>query len=256
MLNVIRAMWFRNFLVTIRSFADLFTIFFWPLMLPISMALFSTFINSHEAFIILFIGSISWAYAYAAQQDASYTFVKDIWYRSVKKLGLVPTSAFRLIVGNWTYGIVRSLIVFLLGSGISLFFGFNIFSINLIHLAAILFGMNLFGLFLGVIVSAAIFRFGSSAEVLVWSLTDGLILISGIYYPITILPETIRWVALLSPLTYALENLRGIFLKGIFDYGLLFNMYALVIVYIFIAWLILRKAEKYAMRTGFFQRYD
>ncbi|HLC51407.1 MAG TPA: ABC transporter permease [archaeon] len=256
MFNIMKAIWYRNLVITKRSMPDLFSIFFWPLITPISMALFASFINSREAIIILLLGSISWSYAYSSQQDVSYSFLRDMWYRSVKKLRLIPTSTFSLIIGTWTYSIFRSIIVLLVTSGVALIFGFNLFSAEIWKLALVFFGMNLFGLFLGMMITSALLRFGQSAEVLAWSVVDALILISGIFYPVSVLPESIRWIAFFSPLSYALENLRGIFLSGIFDFGMLFSMYGLLAIYLIVGWAIFSREEKRAREKGFFQRYD
>jgi ABC-2 type transport system permease protein len=41
-----------------------------------------------------------------------------------------------------------------------------------------------------------------------------LLVVSGVYYPVTVLPEWMQWIATISPATYALEGVRDAILEG------------------------------------------
>jgi ABC-2 type transport system permease protein len=41
-----------------------------------------------------------------------------------------------------------------------------------------------------------------------------LLVVSGVYYPVTVLPEWMQWLATISPATYALEGVRDAILEG------------------------------------------
>jgi ABC-2 type transport system permease protein len=63
-----------------------------------------------------------------------------------------------------------------------------------------------------------------------WLFTGLSALLGGLYYPITVLPEWLRHVSYLLPVTYALEGMRLALLKGTSVRGLLFpNIIALTV---------------------------
>ena len=41
-----------------------------------------------------------------------------------------------------------------------------------------------------------------------------LLVVSGVYYPVTVLPEWMQWLAVVSPATYALDGARDAILDG------------------------------------------
>ena len=41
-----------------------------------------------------------------------------------------------------------------------------------------------------------------------------LLVVSGVYYPVSVLPTWMEWLSVISPATYALEGIRGAILEG------------------------------------------
>ena len=41
-----------------------------------------------------------------------------------------------------------------------------------------------------------------------------LLVVSGVYYPVSVLPEWMQWLAMISPATYALRGIRAAILEG------------------------------------------
>jgi ABC-2 type transport system permease protein len=41
-----------------------------------------------------------------------------------------------------------------------------------------------------------------------------LLVVSGVYYPVEVLPQWMQWLSVISPATYALEGIRGAILDG------------------------------------------
>jgi ABC-2 type transport system permease protein len=41
-----------------------------------------------------------------------------------------------------------------------------------------------------------------------------LLVVSGVYYPVDVLPEWMQWIATVSPATYALDGIREAILEG------------------------------------------
>jgi ABC-2 type transport system permease protein len=102
----------------------------------------------------------------------------------------------------------------------------------------------------GVFVCILVLTFGNRAEVAAWSMVSLLLLLCGIYYPVSILPAWVRFLAELIPLTYFLEYFRQFYgFQPIFSHVLV-KGYVMVIVYLVIEVLAMKAALLRAKRTG------
>ncbi|MBI4014762.1 MAG: ABC transporter permease [Candidatus Aenigmarchaeota archaeon] len=252
-LRQVFAFWYRNAIIFRSSMVDWFTVFFFPVTFVLSVGLFSAFVQDPRARIVLIIGAMGWSYMFSSQMDGGYTFLRDIWFRSFKKLRTLPVSDFTMIAANWSFGFFRSGMTILTAAAVvNLAFGFDFFGGNFLYTLALLFGANLFGLAISILVSSVILLAGQRADVMVYSITDVLVLLSGVFYPVSLLPAALQSVALAVPLTYFFEGMRGMFLDGTVSMSYLFSLYVLDVIYIVIAWLIFMRVERYARRKGLY----
>jgi ABC-2 type transport system permease protein len=84
-----------------------------------------------------------------------------------------------------------------------------------------------------------------------------LLLVSGVYYPISVLPAWMQAVARLSPATYVLEGVRGALLAGQPTGELWPTIWPLLVmgvVLIPVGVFVFGRAEHYAKRTGKLKR--
>jgi ABC-2 type transport system permease protein len=81
--------------------------------------------------------------------------------------------------------------------------------------------------------------------------------VSGVYYPVSVMPEWMEWLAAISPATYALEGIRAAILDGA---GLgelgdqLWPLLLLGVVSVPAGLLVFRAGERYAKRHGKLKR--
>ncbi len=82
--------------------------------------------------------------------------------------------------------------------------------------------LMIFGAATGLAVSGLVLRCGLGAESLAWAAIFAIAPISGIYYPISVLPDWIQPVAWALPSAYVFEGMRAVLVGGIFraDYML------------------------------------
>jgi ABC-2 type transport system permease protein len=84
-----------------------------------------------------------------------------------------------------------------------------------------------------------------------------LLLVSGVYYPIEVLPPWMQVLSHLSPATYVLEGVRGALIEGLPLSSMLDLVWPLVVMGIVLIpaglWAFGR-AERYAKRTGKLKR--
>ena len=67
---------------------------------------------------------------------------------------------------------------------------------------------------LGLLVTSGLLRFGPSFENIAWASLFFLAPLGCIYYPITILPETLQIIAKALPLVHIFEEMRNILLTN------------------------------------------
>ena len=135
-----------------------------------------------------------------------------------------------------------------------LLFSYNIFRFGLILIpfAGVLF---LFGLALGMASVALIIRFGPAIESLIWALPAFFAPFSGVFYPVSALPEMAQWFARILPSTYIFEGMRSIVLSGTFEVRNLLVAFLLALFYVAVTYFLLVQSYRLALKKGFLSRF-
>jgi ABC-2 type transport system permease protein len=113
-------------------------------------------------------------------------------------------------------------------------FGISLFDLG-IPLAFLFLSLYIFGITLGIFVSAGLLRFGPSFENIAWSTMFLLAPFGCIYYPVETLPEIFQSIAYTLPLVYIFEETRNILVNQSVNYGNILYAVYLNIFYLFIA---------------------
>jgi ABC-2 type transport system permease protein len=96
-----------------------------------------------------------------------------------------------------------------------IFFDFNLYGIGL---PLIVFFCNLIftSWSIGIFVSGLVLRNGLGAESIVWTLMFGILPLACVYYPVTVLPQWLQYVAWALPPTYVFEGMRALLIDHVF----------------------------------------
>ncbi len=203
----------RNLLMATQNVFTLFEMIFWPTIGVLSLGLMARFLKLSPAdtsFILL--GTIALSVVHICQLDISYVMLYDIWSRSLKHQFLAPISIHHLTLGSWIVGMARGILVFVFLSILAWgAFAFNPLSGGAGHTAIFLVGCFLNALIIGMLVCTLVVVFGVRAESAAWAATTLVLLIAGIYYPVTLLPAPLASLAGAVPLTYFLDAYRSHF---------------------------------------------
>jgi ABC-2 type transport system permease protein len=148
-------------------------------------------------------------------------------------------------------GMLRGGIVFIILMGASyLLFDFDFTVPGAGALCLFVLGLFLSAAMVGALVCILVLTLGNRAEVAAWSLVSLMLLVCGIYYPVSILPGWAAALAELIPLTYFLEYFRQFYgFAPTFSHGLA-KGYAQVLAYLFLEVILMRAALRRAKRTG------
>lgn len=200
----------RNLVMARRNVFFVFELAFWPGVAMLSHGLLTRFLEltpQMTAFILA--GTVALSTVQVCQLDVAYVVLFDIWSKSMKHQFLTPTEIRHLAVGSWLVGVGRGVVVFALMAAIgSSFFGFDFLGAGPLSLALFLFGCFLCSLIIGLGVCALVVLFGTRAETSAWATVNLLVMLSGIYYPVSVLPGWAQTVSAAIPLTYFLDYFR------------------------------------------------
>lgn len=158
------------------------------------------------------IGTIALSVVNVCQLEVAYAVLMDVWSKSIKHQFLAPIGIRHLTVGSWLVGMVRGLLVFTLVTALGGWaFGFRVLQPGIGPVAMFLFGCFVSAWIVGVFVCALITLFGNRAEAFAWASVNLVLMLAGIYYPVSVLPDPARAIAAAIPLTYFLDAYRSYF---------------------------------------------
>jgi len=105
-------------------------------------------------------------------------------------------------------------------------FDFNFYGIGL-PLIAFFCNLIFTSWSLGIFVSGLVLRHGLGAESIVWTLMFGVMPLACIYYPVTVLPHWLQYVAWALPPTYVFEGMRALLMDQVFRVDLMVQALAI-----------------------------
>ena len=230
----------RHFYLITRSFPRILDLIYWPSIQITLWGFISNFFASHTTYYNNAVGviltcAILYDFLFRTSIGFNMLFLEEIWSRNFTNLFIAPMKISEIIVSLIFTALVRALIglipAVLLTSPL---FGISILELG-IYLFFLFLSLYIFGITLGILVSAGLLRFGPSFENIAWSTMFLLAPFGCIYYPIEILPEIFQKIAYMLPLVYIFEEARNILINNTVDISNLIQAYMLNMVYIIIS---------------------
>jgi len=217
-------------------------------------------INTSYLILYLLIGTSVWSYLSVTFEGVTDLITIERWEGTIEHTFMAPISRFTHLIGSCWYAIAHGLLF----TFIQLIVVGSFFHLDLSHAN---YGTAVFMLLAG---SISFIGFGIGASVLPLLFTERgsqmsyivravLLLVSGVYYPVSVLPGWMQPLASISPATYVLNGLRAALLRNqvIWSAEIWSYTWPLIItgiVSIPISIYIFKIAERYAKRTGKLKR--
>jgi ABC-2 type transport system permease protein len=211
----IGAMIRRHWYLLAGSWPRLFDLVYWPTVQMLLWGFIQTYLQTQRGTIgqvagVLLGAAMLWDVFFRSQVSLSVAFLEEIWSRNLGHLMVSPLRPYELLASLITVSLMRTLIGLGAASLIALLlFKFSIGSVGL-GLIPFFFCLALFGWSLGILVAGLVLRFGMGAEMLSWVLVAGFAPLCAVYYPISALPQWIRWAPHFLPPAYIFEGMRSI----------------------------------------------
>ena len=240
-MNLIRiyGLFLRHFYLITRSFPRILDLIYWPSIQITLWGFISNFFAAHSTYYSGAVGvilscAILYDFLFRTSIGFNMLFLEEIWSRNFTNLFIAPMKISEIIISLVLTALIRALIglipAILLTSPL---FGISLLKLGL-PLAFLFLSLYLFGITLGLLVSAGLLRFGPSFENIAWSSLFLLAPLGCIYYPIEILPDFFQFIAKCLPLVYIFDETRNILLNGSIDYTNLKQAYLLNLIYLVI----------------------
>jgi len=210
------------------------------------------------AILYLLVGTLVWHYLSKVFHDISEAIAWERWEGTIEYTFMAPVTRFTHMMGQTAFSVIYGLLhtgVILLV--VSLFFRLNLSAANMLGSGLVLLAGSFSFIGLGVTAAVLPLLYPERGAQMTHVLQALVLLVSGVYYPISVLPTWLQPAAKLSPATYVLEGMRAGLLEGEATTAMLRYVWPLLlmgVVFIPLGVLVFRVAERYAKRTGTLKR--
>jgi ABC-2 type transport system permease protein len=220
-LRRVRALLRRHGYLILKSWTRIVSMMYYPTVTMVVWAFLTLYLAPTNDFLRdapgFFIGAVLlWDVLFRGQLGVSLTFIEELYARNLGNLFVSPLTLPEFIAGQLTMSILRALIG--VGGACAfafLLFHFSIFSLG-IPLTAFFANLLVFGWAIGLAISAMILRLGLGAEELAWAAIFVIAPLSGVYYPIAVLPPWLQAISWAIPSAHVFEGMRAVLLQGQF----------------------------------------
>ena len=163
----------------------------------------------------LLIGAVVWAYLGIIFEFITETVAWERWEGTIEYTFMAPlrrsVHLFGVGVFAVLYGVLRSAILFMV---VAFFFGLHLPDANFLAAIIVLAVASFSFIGVGTMTSVLPLISPEKGAQLGFVAQGMLLVISGVYYPVTVLPQWMQWLSTISPATYALRGIRAALLDG------------------------------------------
>lgn len=220
-LRRIYAMVLRYLYLLRGSWPRILELAYWPTVQMILWGFITQFFVSNSSWVaeasgVLVSAVLLWDVLFRGQLGVSVVFMEEMFSRNLGHLFVSPLRASELVAALPVISFLRTS----LGVGAAAllaipFYGYSLFDLGL-PLIGFFANLLVMGWAVGLIVSAVLLRFGLGAESLAWVAIFALAPVSGIYYPVDVLPQWLQPVALALPSAHVFEGMRAVMFDAVF----------------------------------------
>jgi len=224
----------------------------------LSVSLIGRSMGDDKLLLTLVIGTIFWSYLAIVFEFIAEAVQWERWEGTLEYTFMAPVRRYAQLLGAAVYAIAFGLVhtVFVLVV-LALFFELDLSSANFATAAAFTLLGTLSFAGIGIAASILPLMYVERGAQMVFVIQSLLLLISGVYYSVDILPGWMQVASNFSPATYVLDAVRAGLIDGVGPGELLHDAWPLVlmgVIFIPLGLWAFGRAERYAKRTGKLKR--
>src|SRR3954466_8554643 len=207
---------------------------------------------------ILLIGAVLWSYLGLIFEILTETVAWERWEGTIEYTFMAPLSRPTHLIGMGAfavlYGVLRTVLLF---GAVAFFLDIHFVNPNFAGAALVLLVSSVS--FIGIGMMTAVLPLISPEKgTQLGFIAQGLLLVvSGVYYPVTVLPDWMQWLSVISPATYTLEGCRNAILDGASVSQMWPDIWPLLVIggiAVPLGLAVFRRGERYAKQHGRLKR--
>ena len=251
----IAAMVLRYWYLLRSSWARLTELIYWPAVQMVMWGFMTQYLLPQASFVaqaagVLLSGLLLWEVVVRGNLSLSIAFLEEMWSRNLGHLFVSPIRSWEMATGIIIAALLRTLLGLVPVSLLAwAFFGYNIYTLGLPLIAFFLI-LQMFSWSVGLAMSGMIMRVGQSAESFAWAAVFILMPVSGVYYPISVLPKWLQVISYGLPPAYVFEGMRAILMEKTVDWHGLGIALLLSCVYLVIGFQVFQWFFRLSRRAG------
>lgn len=236
-LRRVAAVVLRHLYLLRGSWPRLLELMYWPTVQMVLWGFITVFLVDHSAWVarasgVLISAVLLWDVLFRGQLGVSLVFMEEMWSRNLGHLFVSPLRPLELVAALLLMSLIRTLI----GVGGAAAAAWPLFHYSVLDLGLplVAFFTNLIvmGWAIGLVVSGIVLRYGLGAESMAWIAIFAVQPVSGVYYPVAVLPEWLQAVAFFLPSSHVFEGMRAVLFEGRFHAELLTRAVLLNVLYL------------------------
>lgn len=243
----------RHIFLTSHQLERFFDVIISPVLVLVLWGFLAKYVQNIESATLasfLLGGMILWVIFEKVSTDIGVNFMFDIWDRNVVNVLATPITFIEYMAALIVISIIKiaiSLTTMWLMAGI-----FYNFQITTLGFGLALFWVNLFifATSFGLLNVTLVLKYGHSVGPLTWILPFFVQPFAAVFYPVSILPEAFKVVALILPISYVFEGMRYTLQTGQFDFNSFWLALGLNIIYISLSISFFAISLKKILRSG------
>jgi ABC-2 type transport system permease protein len=207
---------------------------------------------------ILLIGAVIWAYLGIIFEVLTETVAWERWEGTIEYTFMAPLTRPMHLAGMGLfaigYGLVRAVLLF---GVVAAFFDLEMPQADFVAALVVVVVASISFVGIGMMTAVLPLISPEKGTQLGFVAQGILLVVSGVYYPVDVLPEWMQWLAVISPATYALEGIRDAILDGAGLAALWDEIWPLLVigaVSIPLGLEVFRRGERHAKRHGKLKR--
>jgi ABC-2 type transport system permease protein len=206
----------------------------------------------------LLVGTLVWRFLASIFNNISEMIAWERWEGTIEYTFMAPVRRFNQMLGQTVFAIVYSLIfTVVIGVVVASFFDLDFGQADFVSAAVILLVGSLSFVGIGVVASILPLLYPERGAQMTNIVQAFFLLVSGIYYPISVLPKWLQVLACFSPATYVLEGMRAALLPGTVDarpISFVWPLFLMGVIMLPLGIYFFQRAERYTKRTGKLKR--
>ncbi|MGH3102930.1 MAG: ABC transporter permease [Gaiellaceae bacterium] len=255
----------RNLYLTKRYFLWDVAFFLWTVANTLTIVFIAKGIEAtggsidvNRATTSLLIGAVIWAYLGIIFEFLTETVAWERWEGTIEYTFMAPLSRSMHLAGQGLfailYGLARAVLLFVV---VAFFFDLSMPNADFLAALVVLVVASVSFIGIGMMTSVMPLISPEKGMQLGFIAQGMLLVVSGVYYPVSVLPAWMEWISKISPATYALDGIREAIMDGQGIETMWDEVWPLLVIGVVsipLGLAVFRRGERYAKRHGKLKR--